>query len=164
MPAEKIELEDVVSSNLAAIGYNPLKRILAVQFKSGAIYHYADVDVLVAAGFNTAESKGRYYAASIKGQYQAQQMTGHCANCGDGPGWIGDRCQDCGTADYVPDPRKEEHGQTNSRPDHRGARTGASADRDDKGTKPVDDRPGAARGDRAIRGKVPRARRGGSKT
>lgn len=101
--AEKIELEPFVSTNLAALGYNAAKKILAVQFKSGAIFHYADVSLDLAVGFLEADSVGRYYATKIKGKYPGQRMTGPCAACG-AEGWIGDRCTDCGTADYQEKP------------------------------------------------------------
>ena len=101
--AEKIPLQSFVSTNLAALGYNAEKKILAVQFKSGAIYHYADVDSILALGFLQADSVGRYYATKIKGKYPGQRMTGPCPACG-AEGWIGDRCTDCGTADYQEKP------------------------------------------------------------
>jgi hypothetical protein len=105
----RIPLEELVSSNINAAGYDTAKQILAVQFKSGVIYHYAGVSLETATAFYCAESKGRYYTAHIKGKYQAEKMTGHCPACGLA-GWIGDQCVDCGTATYAPDPRKETHG------------------------------------------------------
>ena len=101
MPAEKIDLERIDSSHLGAIGYNPHKLILAVQFaKTGVIFHYANVPVEVAAGFNGAESKGRYYSTAIRGRYPAQRMTGPCEKC-NAEGWVGDVCDDCGTATFL---------------------------------------------------------------
>lgn len=102
----RIPLEDVESSSLAAIGYDVAKQILAVQFRSGVIYHYAGITLDTAIALYGADSRGSFYAHNIKGKYEAEKMTGHCANCG-ALGWIGDRCEDCGTADYTPDPRKE---------------------------------------------------------
>lgn len=100
--AEQIPLEPIDSSNLSAVGYHPEKAILAVQFKSGAVYHYASVPLAVVTDFYTALSKGQYYALHIKGKYQGQKMTGHCPACG-AQGWIGDRCEDCGCAAYADD-------------------------------------------------------------
>ena len=116
MAAEKIPLQAFDSTNLAALGYNPAKSILAVQFKSGAIYHYADVSLEVALGFLQADSVGRYYATTIKGKYPGQRMTGPCPACA-AEGWIGDRCTECGTADYqekekTPYAQPEANGQT----------------------------------------------------
>lgn len=120
MPAEKIHLEPVASSNLGALGYNPHKIILAVQFKTtGIIFHYAGVPVEVAAGFNSAESIGRYYIEHIRGRYQAQRMTGPCEKCGT-EGWVGDVCDDCGTGKFLEVPylpkATEERGEADSEP------------------------------------------------
>lgn len=101
MVAERIPLEPVTSSNLAAYGYNAEKRILAVQFHEGHIFHYAGVPMEKALEFGASDSKGRFYAREIKGKYQAQRMTGTCPQCGSEHGWIGERCTDCGCADYV---------------------------------------------------------------
>jgi hypothetical protein len=101
--AIKIPLEPVVSSNLAAYGYDGPKQILAVEFKGGDIFHYAGVPLEVALAFLQAESKGSFYAQQIRGKYQGQKMTGHCPACG-ALGWVGDRCEDCGTAEVAADP------------------------------------------------------------
>ena len=97
--AIRIIMEPVTSSNLDAAGYDPQRKILAVQFKSGMIYHYAGVEPDLAFELYAAESKGRFYSAHIRGKFSAQRMTGPCAQCGD-EGWIGDRCSACGAADY----------------------------------------------------------------
>jgi len=68
MAAEKIPLQAFDSTNLAALGYNPAKSILAVQFKSGAIYHYADVSLEVALGFLQADPL-RAASADIGGRH-----------------------------------------------------------------------------------------------
>jgi hypothetical protein len=97
----RIPLDPVVSTNLAAIGYDPARKILAVKFRSsGAIYHYAGVSSETAFAFQHAESKGTYFARGIKGLYQGEKMTGPCPACGD-TGWIGDKCEDCGCATYI---------------------------------------------------------------
>jgi hypothetical protein len=94
-----IERAAVESSTLAGIGYDERRRILSVGFKSGAIFHYANVDVGTWERFRDAASKGSFYAHHIKGRYPAQKMTGPCPKCGD-QGVIGLRCTDCGTAEY----------------------------------------------------------------
>lgn len=111
MPAEKIELEAIASSNLAALGFNPDKHIAAVQFQSGDIYHYAGVTVDLMQRWYASESRGRFYAKEIRGKFTGQKMTGHCGDCGD-LGWVGDRCRDCGCQNYSEDPRKEKAAQT----------------------------------------------------
>lgn len=96
----RIPLLPVVSSNLEAIGYDDRTRILAVQFRSGHIHHYAGVAAETALELLGAESKGKYYAATIKGRYQAERMTGVCPDCGD-IGRLAETCADCGCAAYV---------------------------------------------------------------
>lgn len=98
--ADKIELEPLESSNLAGAGYNKDKQILALQFKDGAIFHYAPVSLEQATDFYGAESKGRHYSQHIKGKIAGQKMTGTCPKCGDKHGWIGETCSDCGTGVY----------------------------------------------------------------
>jgi hypothetical protein len=102
----RIPLEGITSSNLAAFGYDADRKILAIQFKSGAIYHYAGIDLLLANELYGAESRGSFYAKNIRGKFQGERMTGPCANCGD-EGWVGDKCTDCGTAVYEAVPFKE---------------------------------------------------------
>ncbi len=100
-----IPSEAVASSTIGRLGFDSERRILAVEFKSGEVFHYADVPVGLAAELYVAESKGRFYAERIRGKFSGQKMTGRCAKCGDGPGRIGLTCDTCGTANYV-DTRK----------------------------------------------------------
>lgn len=101
--AEKIPLVPVTSSNLAAIGYNPAKQILAVEFKSGAIFHYAGVTPALRMNLMAAESRGSFFAREIRGKFQGEKMTGPCLDCG-ATGWIGERCEDCGCSTYQLEP------------------------------------------------------------
>jgi hypothetical protein len=96
----RIPREAVDSSSIAALGYDVKRQIVAVEFKSGAIFHYAGVDQDAMLAFYTAPSKGKHYAAHIRGKFTGQKMTGPCPKCGDAEGWIGDRCEDCGCAEY----------------------------------------------------------------
>ena len=95
-----ISLTPVQSSNLQAVGYDPDANVLAVQFGSGHIFHYANVPLKLWEGLEAAPSKGQFYAREIKGRFTAEKVTGTCGKCGD-VGLIGTRCTDCGTADYV---------------------------------------------------------------
>lgn len=99
--ATKIPIEPVVSSNLAGIGYDGLTHTMAVQFKSGAIFHYPNYDPVNAILFMEADSKGAFFAREIKGKVPGQKMTGKCPKCGDEHGWLGTTCEDCGTAVYT---------------------------------------------------------------
>ncbi len=106
MAAEKIQLHDVSSSNISALGYNAEKQIAALRFKSGDIFHYAEFPGELMAEWLGAESIGRFYALNVRGKFPGRKMTGHCPDCG-AHGWVGDRCNDCGCSDFADDPRKE---------------------------------------------------------
>lgn len=105
--AAHIPMEAVESSNLSAIGYDQDKHILAIQFKSGATYHYVSVASDQFFEFYNALSKGTYYSENIKGKLPGQKMTGECPKCGAKNGWIGETCADCGCEVYM-DTRRHE--------------------------------------------------------
>lgn len=60
----------VSSSNIASIGYDQETQTLQVEFIKGSIYQYFDVPQAVYEEFINAESKGRYLAQQIKGNYR----------------------------------------------------------------------------------------------
>lgn len=104
----------VSSSNIHAIGYDEDKRILAIEFHAGTVYHYADVSPELAIDLVNAPSIGRFYNQNIKGKLQGQKMTGHCPNCGI-QARVGETCPDCGTARIVDDKPKEAHDEGRDR-------------------------------------------------
>lgn len=95
----------VVSSNLAAYGYDAHRQVLAVTFKSGEIWHYGSVSADLAEQFAEAESKGKFFVAHIRGKFPGEKMTGPCPKCGD-RGHVGRRCEDCGCAEYAREERR----------------------------------------------------------
>jgi KTSC domain len=95
----KVPVEPITSSNLAGIGYDRERQILAVQFKSGAIFHYGNVDLDLATAFYTAGSRGSYYARNIKGKLPGLRVTGPCEKCGR-EGYLGDTCEECGCGQH----------------------------------------------------------------
>ncbi len=60
-------LHQVESSNIDSIGFED--NTLEVKFKSGATYEYLGVPEEVYVEMMNAESKGRYLAQNIKGNY-----------------------------------------------------------------------------------------------
>ena len=68
-----IPLTPVESSQIAAVGYDEEKNILAVQFKNGVatgvVYHYDGVSPEKYAGLTGAESLGSYFFKSIKPEH-----------------------------------------------------------------------------------------------
>jgi len=64
----------VSSSNIRSIGYDAESLTLEIEFNSGAVYQYqgvpqAEYDVLMNAG-----SKGTYFNANIKNQFQCVKL------------------------------------------------------------------------------------------
>jgi hypothetical protein len=63
------EWVDVASSNVARVGYHRQNRVLAVAFKHGGEYRFADVPRPVFDEMHSSESPGGYFHARVKGQY-----------------------------------------------------------------------------------------------
>ena len=73
-PAVRIERAPVESSSLVSIGFAREARVLEIEFRSGAIYRYLGVPQTIFDGLKKAESKGRYFAQSIRGKYEFQRV------------------------------------------------------------------------------------------
>jgi hypothetical protein len=99
-PKREIPRTAVTSSNIVSVGYDAATQQLAVEFKTGLVYHYADVPASVADDFEQAESKGKFYVANVKGKFKSELMTGVCPACGD-IGWVNVLCTDCGSRHYA---------------------------------------------------------------
>lgn len=69
-----IPLEPVQSSNIAAVGYDTPNRVLAVQFSNGTLYHFKEVPADVIEAMKGAESKGSFFAKSIRGKYDSEKI------------------------------------------------------------------------------------------
>ena len=69
MSGAKIPLQDVHSSTIKAVGYDPDAQRLAVQFHSGGTYHYEGVAPEAHAGLMGAESIGKHFHTFVRGQY-----------------------------------------------------------------------------------------------
>lgn len=64
----------VESSNLASVGYDEATKTLEIQFHSGGIYQYDDVEKEVYDELMNADSKGRYFLHEIKGAYSYRRV------------------------------------------------------------------------------------------
>ena len=64
----------VESSNLKAVGYDPKNKVMGVMFSSGSVYFYLGVTERVWENFKGAESKGKFFGASIKPNYDFFQL------------------------------------------------------------------------------------------
>jgi hypothetical protein len=60
----------VNSTNLSAIGYDESSRTLRVEFRNGGTYDYYDVPQSEFDGLRNAASHGEYLARNIKGRYR----------------------------------------------------------------------------------------------
>jgi hypothetical protein len=66
--------ENVDSSAIARIGYDPDDQRLVVTFNSGRSYAYFGVSRQRFTAFEQAESKGRYLNSQIKGRYSFRRL------------------------------------------------------------------------------------------
>lgn len=62
-------LNEVVSSNISRVGYDPVKMSMVVQYLNGNTYKYINVPYEVYEGLLNAESKGRYMNEAVKNKY-----------------------------------------------------------------------------------------------
>lgn len=69
-----MEMTNVDSSNVEAVGYDEESSTLQVEFKNGGIYQYFDVTEDVFIGLRDADSVGRYLHANIKGIYRYSKV------------------------------------------------------------------------------------------
>ena len=60
----------VDSSNISSIGFDENSNTLEVEFHSGAVYQYFDVPLIIYQVMMEADSKGKYLAQHIKGNYR----------------------------------------------------------------------------------------------
>ncbi|MCR8633449.1 KTSC domain-containing protein [Paenibacillus radicis (ex Xue et al. 2023)] len=68
-----MELTPVISSNIAAVGYDNIQNILHIQFKGKeTIYIYQGVPVGEFEAMMESESVGSYYARNIKNKYSSK--------------------------------------------------------------------------------------------
>jgi hypothetical protein len=64
----------VASSNIAAIGYDEASSTLQVEFNNGTVYQYFDIPEYLFEGIRDADSVGGYLAAQIKGNYRYSKV------------------------------------------------------------------------------------------
>ncbi len=61
-----MEMIQVESSNIAAVGYNEETKELHIEFNSGKTYSYQDVPKEIAVNLVKADSVGKYFHAHIR--------------------------------------------------------------------------------------------------
>ena len=73
-PAPEIPLLPVCSSMAAKVGYDPDREILEIEFNSGAVYQYAEVDAHTWADLRSTDSIGEFYNDEISGYYPSERI------------------------------------------------------------------------------------------
>lgn len=69
MPTCTIPLKACESSQIAAYGFDPATKTLAIHFRGGKkVYEYPDTEPEDFAKFDESDSKGRYFGQHIKGR------------------------------------------------------------------------------------------------
>lgn len=69
-----MERYPVSSSNVAAVGYDPVTQTLEVEFLTGSVYQYFDVPQAVYAELMSAPSKGECLHRTIKFSYRYARL------------------------------------------------------------------------------------------
>jgi hypothetical protein len=59
----------VNSSNLVSVGYDAAAKVLEVEFQSGLVYQYFDVEESTYQDLMTSESKGQFFHDNILKEY-----------------------------------------------------------------------------------------------
>lgn len=72
--SEPLKMLPVQSTMATSIGYDCNDRILQVEFSSGSVYQYADVEPETWEALQGTESLGRFYNNEIKGRYDCQRV------------------------------------------------------------------------------------------
>lgn len=62
------------SSQVKSHGYDAATKTLAVEFKSGGIYHYHDVPAKTYDDMKAAKSVGKFIGASLKGAHKFTKL------------------------------------------------------------------------------------------
>ena len=73
-PLPRIRRKPVLSTALAAAGYNQRQHMLEIEFCNGAVYRYLEVPRSIYRKLLSAESKARYYDSNIKRKYRSLRL------------------------------------------------------------------------------------------
>ena len=68
-----MDMQPVVSSNLASVGYDPAMGVLRIQFLNGRICEYLDVPRNVDEGLMNARFEGLYFYRVVRFEYRFRQ-------------------------------------------------------------------------------------------
>ncbi|HEU4914055.1 MAG TPA: non-canonical purine NTP pyrophosphatase [Candidatus Saccharimonadales bacterium] len=74
----------VESSDVVSIGYDPVERILEIEFREGRIYRYMEVPQDIYDHFVKADSYGGYFNSYINGYFRYRKVEGGVGKTYDG--------------------------------------------------------------------------------
>jgi len=69
-----MEMHNVDSSNVAAVGFEEDSQTLQVEFNGGTTYQYFDVPQAIFDGLLSASSVGQYLNQHVKGTYRYSRV------------------------------------------------------------------------------------------
>lgn len=64
-----MERQEVSSTNIVSVGYDPINEILEIEFKSRRVYQYYNVPAFMHERMMIADSIGKFFNAEIKDSY-----------------------------------------------------------------------------------------------
>lgn len=62
------------SSQIKQYKHEPERKVMTVEFRSGGVYEYADVDEAAFDAFHKAESHGKHLGMHIKGKHAFKRI------------------------------------------------------------------------------------------
>lgn len=62
------------SSNIKSVGYDRDRKVLEVEFKTGAVHQYEDVPGDLSEQMVRAESVGRFFSEHVRGRYKSSRV------------------------------------------------------------------------------------------
>ena len=71
-----MQLQKVSSSDIAAVGYDPVSQTLAIDFHATGRYHYFSVPPEVYVELMQTPTHGKYFYQNIKGKYAWEKADG----------------------------------------------------------------------------------------
>jgi len=77
-----MNVRPVESTTLVAIGYDEMREILQLEFRSRAVYLYFGVPGSVYEALVAAASKGRYFNGAIRGHFPHSLISGTSSSQG----------------------------------------------------------------------------------
>lgn len=71
---EPIAMMSVDSEMARSIGYDAEEQVLQIEFSSGSVYQYSDVEPQMWESLQDADSTGKFFNSEIKGYYSSRRV------------------------------------------------------------------------------------------